>query len=57
MRVSKKVWGGVVFALGLLWLIGGIFGYAQNKGGGTLILIFCGIVLARMGWGMMHRKA
>ncbi len=56
MRVSKKVWGGVVFALGLLWLIGGVFGYVQNKGGGTLVLIFCGIVLSRMGWGMMHRK-
>ena len=52
MKISKRVWGWVVFALGALWMIGGIFGYAQGKGNGTLVLIFCGIVLARMGWNM-----
>lgn len=52
LKITKKVWGGVVFSLGMLWLVGGVFGYAQGKGNGVLILIFCGIVLARMGWGM-----
>ena len=52
LKVTKKVWGRVVFSLGMLWLVGGVFGYVQGKGNGVLILIFCGIVLARMGWGM-----
>ena len=29
VRISRKIWGGFVFALGLLWLVGGAFGYFE----------------------------
>jgi hypothetical protein len=48
VRISRKIWGGVVFALGLLWLLGGAFGYLQGNWK-MLLLVFCGIVLVRMG--------
>lgn len=51
MRTSRRVWGWLVFALGLLWLVGGLFGYFQGHFS-ALLLVFCGFVLARMGWRM-----
>ena len=53
MRISRKIWGGFVFALGLLWLVGGAVGYFQGNGH-MLLLIFCGIVLVRMGFNMVR---
>ena len=53
MRISRKIWGGVVFALGLLWLVGGAFGYFQGNGK-MLLMVFCGIVLVRMGFNLMR---
>jgi len=51
--LSRKIWGGFVFALGLLWLVGGVFGYFQGNWH-MLLLIFCGIVLVRMGFNMVR---
>ncbi len=53
MRISRKIWGGFVFALGLLWLVGGAFGYFQGNWH-MLLLVFCGIVLVRMGSNLMR---
>ena len=53
MRISRKIWGGFVFALGLLWLLGGAFGYLQGNWK-MLLLVFCGIVLVRMGVNLMR---
>lgn len=53
MKISRKVWGGFVFALGLLWLVGGAFGYFQGNWK-MLLLVFCGIVLVRMGSNLMR---
>ena len=51
--MSRKIWGGFVFALGLLWLVGGAFGYLQGNWK-MLLMVFCGIVLVRMGSNMMR---
>ena len=53
MRISRKIWGGCVFALGLLWLVGGAFGYFQGNTK-MLLMVFCGIVLVRMGANLMR---
>ena len=52
MRGSRKIWGYVVLALGVLWLLGGVLGYLQTKAGVTLVMAFCGTVLTRLGWGL-----
>ena len=49
MKVSRKIWGGMVFAIGLLWAVGGIAGFIQGHGPGMLILVFCGVALLRLG--------
>ena len=56
MRISRKIWGGFVFALGLLWLLGGGFGFFQGSQDNRkmLLLVFCGIVLVRMGSNLMR---
>lgn len=52
MKLSRKVWGACVLALGLLWVGGGIAGYLQGKGVGLLLMVFCGVALLRLGWNM-----
>lgn len=54
MRISRKIWGGCVFALGVLWLVGGAIGYFQGNGKILLLMVFCGIVLVRMGSNLMR---
>ncbi len=53
MRLSRKVWGGCVFGLGLLWLLGGMAGYLQGHLRPAILLVFCGIVLVRLGWNLV----
>lgn len=53
MRLSRRVWGGFVFGLGCLWLLGGIAAYFQGHLRPALILVFCGMALARMGGNML----
>ncbi len=53
MRMSRKIWGGFVFSLGLLWLLGGIFGYLQDPAK-ALLYVFCGMVLTRFGYNLMR---
>ena len=48
MRISRRIWGGAVLALGLIWVIGGGIGYFHNNPS-MLIMILCGLVLTRMG--------
>jgi hypothetical protein len=55
MRISRKIWGSLVLLLGLLWLVGGIFGVLQNDWR-MWLLIFCGTVLVRMGWNLTHER-
>jgi hypothetical protein len=42
------MWGWLVLALGLLWLVGGVFGYFEGHLR-ALLLVFCGYVLVRSG--------
>ncbi len=53
MRISRRIWGGFVLALGLLWLVGGAFGYLQGNWR-MLLMFFCGLVLTRMGFNMLR---
>jgi uncharacterized membrane protein (UPF0136 family) len=53
VKISRKIWGGFVFALGLLWLVGGALGYFQGNWK-MLLMVFCGIVLVRMGFNLMR---
>jgi uncharacterized membrane protein len=53
MRISRRIWGWLVFSLGLLWFVGGIFGYFQGNWH-MLLHIFLGVVLLRMGWNISH---
>ena len=48
---SRRLWGWFVYALGLLWLVCGAAGILQAQPLGWLYL-FCGIVLARMGYNL-----
>lgn len=45
---SRKIWGGCVLALGVLWLTGGLFGMVQGRPGAWMLAL-CGMVLARLG--------
>jgi len=54
MRVSRKIWGGVVLAIGALWTAGGIAGYVQGHGPGMFILVFCGVALLRLGYNLVR---
>ncbi len=53
MKVSRKIWGGLVFAIGALWMVGGIAGYFQGHGPGMFILVFCGVALLRLGFNLI----
>jgi hypothetical protein len=48
MNRARRVWGYVVLSLGLLWLVGGIFGYLEGHLS-ALLFVFCGFVLFRLG--------
>ncbi len=48
MRTSRRIWAAFVFLLGLLWLLGGAIGYLHGEWR-MLLLIFCGVVLVRLG--------
>lgn len=52
MKVSRIIWGWLVLAIGVLWMLGGVFGFTQGKGWGTLVLVFCGMALTRLGWNL-----
>jgi hypothetical protein len=54
MKVSRKIWGGLVFAIGALWMLGGIAGYFQGHGPGMFILVFCGVALLRLGFNLIR---
>ena len=49
MKLSRKIWGGLVVCIGALWAVGGIAGYFQGHGPGMFILVFCGVALLRLG--------
>ena len=51
--VSRRIWGLLVFALGMLWAVGGIFGIGQLQWQGWLYLL-CGVVLLRLGWNLIR---
>ncbi len=51
MPASRKIWGWFVFALGILWSLGGVAGILQTQLIGWLYL-FCGIILGRMGYNL-----
>ena len=51
MPASRKLWGWFVFALGILWSLGGLAAILQTHLLGWLYL-FCGIVLGRMGYNL-----
>lgn len=48
MPTSRKLWSKLVTGLGGLWLVGGLFGFAQGRFE-ALLLVFCGTALVRMG--------
>lgn len=50
---SRKIWGSFVFALGLLWLLGGTIGYFEGQWRMIWMAIF-GVVLVRLGWNLTH---
>jgi hypothetical protein len=49
LKVSRKIWGGLVVAIGALWTLGGVAGYFQGRGPGMFLLVFCGVALLRLG--------
>ena len=51
MNRSRRIWGWLVFTLGLLWLVGGLFGLIEGRPGAWLFAL-CGLVLARMGYNL-----
>ncbi len=53
MRTSRKIWGWVVFALGMLWTLGGLAGFLQGRWQMLLHLVL-GIGLLRLGWNLSH---
>ena len=55
MSRARRVWGWIVFALGLLWLIGGLFGYFEGHLR-ALIFVFCGFVLIRLGYNLAKAR-
>jgi hypothetical protein len=55
MPTSRKIWGGFVCALGLLWLVGGVCGSLQGDWRMAL-LVFCGIVLLRLGRSLLRGR-
>jgi len=54
MTISRKIWGGLVLAIGLLWSIGGVAGYFQGHGAGMILLVFCGVALLRLGGNLLR---
>jgi uncharacterized membrane protein (UPF0136 family) len=53
-RLSRRIWGGLVLAIGVLWTVGGIVGYFQGRGAGMFLLVFCGVALLRLGGNLMR---
>jgi len=51
MTRARRVWGAVVLCLGLLWLVGGLFGYFEGHIR-ALLFVFCGFVLVRLGYNL-----
>ena len=53
MPISRRIWGWFVFALGLLWFMGGIFGLFHGVWQMALMAIL-GFALLRRGWSLTH---
>jgi hypothetical protein len=48
MPASRKIWAALVTVIGVLWFLGGLFGYFEGHLS-ALILLVCGYGLIRYG--------
>jgi hypothetical protein len=48
---ARRIWGTLVFGIGLLWLVGGVVGLVTGQEVSWLLPVL-GLVLTRMGWNL-----